>query len=197
MKFRAAFQVKEFVHLHSMIASIPNLRTSLDNTIAFVGEQLRSAKQQNTSHQSRNLSSYTKTSGKSAEKVTHKKWVNPKSKKYGKKGKKGKKAATKFDPNYPGAYVTKATWLKMTETQRQASRDARNEQGVPRKASIKSLETKMDQSVDEVKQAIAAINSKRKVSAVEVVEVPEMTQRDTRPTAVFYVDADGNAVSKK
>ena len=102
-----------------------------------------------------------------------------------------------FDPNDPGAHVTKATWPKMTETQRQASRDARNEQGVPRKASIKSLETKMDQSVDEVKQAIAAINSKRKVSAVEVAEVPEMTQRDTRPTAVFCVDADGNAVSKK
>ena len=55
----------------------------------------------------------------------------------------------------------------------------------------------MDQSVDEVKQAIAAINSKRKVSAAEVVEVPEMTQRDTHPTAMFHVDADGNAISKK
>ena len=77
MKFRAAFQVKEFVHLHRMIASIPTLSSSLDNTIAFVGEQLRSAKQQNTSHQSRNLSSHAKTSGKSAEKTTHKRVGEP------------------------------------------------------------------------------------------------------------------------
>ena len=44
MKFRNAFQVREFAHLHSMISSTPRLRTSLDNTIAFVGEQLRSMK---------------------------------------------------------------------------------------------------------------------------------------------------------
>ena len=78
MKFKNAFQVREFMHLHSQISSTPNLRGSLENTIAFVGEELRSMRYQNGANPSRNLSSYSKPSGKSP----HKKWVNPKSKKH-------------------------------------------------------------------------------------------------------------------
>ena len=123
MKFRNAFQLKEFGHLHSVISSTPRLRTNLDNTIAFVGEQLRSMKFQNVATPSWSLASYTKSPTKSA----HKKWVNPKSKKF---KKKGKKPANKFDPKNPGAYLTNSAWQGLTEPQKAASRTARNEQAI-------------------------------------------------------------------
>ena len=122
MTFRNAFQMQEFRHLHSTISSTQRLRTNLDNTIAFVGEQIRTMKQQNGVNQSRHLASYAKSPAKTA----HKKWVNPKSKK---SSNKKKKPNTKFDPKVPGAYLTKSAWFKLTEEQKKASRDARNEQG--------------------------------------------------------------------
>ena len=94
MKFKAAFQVKEVGHLHSIIASTPALRGSLDNTISFVGEQLRNAKQNEDSRRAdnRSVSACTRTSDK--DKSLHEKWVNCKHK----KNKKKEKPNNKFDP---------------------------------------------------------------------------------------------------
>ena len=54
--------------------------------------------------------------------------------------------------------MTNSAWSELTEPQKEASRNARNEQGIPtRKASIKSLSTQMEvEEVDdeeEVEQA--------------------------------------------
>ena len=207
LKFRKAFQVVEFNHLHGIISSNPTYRNNLDNTIAFVGEQIRSAKQQNGSNQSRNLSSYTKANSKTA----HKKWVNPKSKKH---KKKRPKPATKFDPNNPGACLTKKAWNEMTPAQQEASRTARNEE--QRAASIKSVKTKgywsprwmllfsqldakMDAMEVEVRQAIAAFNIDRAHPKDPRRQVaPAMTQRAaSKKSAEFYIDDAGNPVSRK
>ena len=144
-------------------------------------------------------------------KSPHKKWVNPKSKKH---KKKGKKAATKFDPKNPGAYVTSKVWESLSESQKEASRNARNEQGIKsRTASIRSMSTTQmeveeivdddddSQGEEEVEQAVSRFTQKQKdqkKKALPKVKVAKMTQRQTeRPVAMFYIDENGKPISQK
>ena len=125
MKFRAAFQVKELVHLHATIEANPHLRNNLENCMAFVGEQMRSLKQQSGTPTNRNLSSFNRSNGhgnnKSKGKSPHRKWTNSKQKKSGKQ-----RGADEYDPNNPGQYMSQKGWSKMSAAEKQASRDARN-----------------------------------------------------------------------
>ena len=88
---------------------------------------MRTMKQQNGTPNNRNLSSVNRSysGNKSKAKTPHKKWTNPQGKKFNKK----EKPATRFDPNHPGQYVTKAAWFRMSDDERQSSRDARNTEG--------------------------------------------------------------------
>ena len=152
MKFRAAFQVRELAHLHAIIQSNPNYSQNLENCIAFVGEQMRSMKQQNGTPQNRNLARLNTSNNKSKSKKAHKKWVNPKSKKFGFKG----KLATKFDPANPGQYVIKSAWHQMSKAQKQSSRDARN----AAQRAIQSIKTNAESSTKTLTASVAALTKK-------------------------------------
>ena len=172
MKFRAAFQVKELVHLHATIQSTPLYRNDLENCMAFVGEQMRSLRQQNGTPTNRNLSSFNRSNNngnksKSKYKSPHKKWTNPKHKKSSKRD----KPATAYDPNNPGQYVTKSAWARMTDAEKQASRDARNTedrrnlQSVTTAGATTGADATLNATVVDLTRRLDAITAQAQASA--------------------------------
>ena len=181
LKFKAAFQVEEFRHLHSMISANPRLRSNFDSTIAFVGEQIRSVQLQNGVIPDRELAALEQDPEEPPKKRTR-------------KGRKGKQESDESDPEEPERQVGK-----------QKSDTSEDNNAVTLEA-IKSLEATVLKAVGVLKEAIAASAPKPASTPTQATQAPlvppkkvvgSMTRRDERPTGVFYVDDNGFPISRR
>ena len=154
---------------------------------------------------------------KSKSKSPHKKWTNPKHKKSGKQ-----KGADEYDPNNPGQYMSPKGWSKMTNAEKQASRDARNKkdrknlQSVTTGGATAGAATDLQATVVDLTRRLDAITATAQAAAASTEGPPplqpilkqapryslKMTQQHgpvavSLPTAEFYVDASGNPTHQK
>ena len=140
LKLLRAWQVSSLSHLDSTIAADPNMSSDFEAAVTFLKSQLLAQQEKNKGIGNRRAAALNSNSMKYTKGGDDDPDARDSYKRPHKKGSKAKfKQKGNFDPKNPGAYLKHSVWIKLTDAQKKASREARVANGIPtRKVSALS-----------------------------------------------------------
>ena len=115
-KLMNAFQVKSLSHLDAMITHDPILSVNFEAAVAFLQDQMAAQQLKNKGSRPRNVSNVSSASHSNntgGNKSPHKKW-----------------SKSKFNKKQPHLYLSKSEWMKLSDEEKAAAREARKKKGI-------------------------------------------------------------------